>query len=169
MPIFLANGTRQTMRFNCRIPEIRKLFTFEIDSGRQFQIDKELSLSPEQISSVVEQMERFGFKNVTDLSRKLSDFDGVIFSLNKSIKQDDIRTANEALIDKQERRSASEATKSALGFDKGTRDKKTGRRLASVTAVEVVQDVGSREKPTGKEIKMNLQVSVDGSDNPNIT
>jgi len=164
MSLFLANCTKQTMRFTFRVPEMQKLICEEILSGRQAQLDRSMSFSPEQLASVIDQMEVYGFRNVTDLNRKMEDFDGMVFSTNKPLSSTNIQVANESLVEKQEKRSAQEATNAAYGFEKGTRDKRTGARLARVTAVEIKQDLDPKQQATGKEIGMNIEMSVDGSD-----
>lgn len=156
------------MRFSFRVPELPKIICEEIHSGRQAQLDRDMPFSPEQNSSVVDQMETYGFRNVTDISRKLEDFDGMVFSTKKPIASTDYEVANAALIDKQEKRSAQEATKAALGFEQGTRDKRTGARLAKVTAVEIKQDLDPKQKATGNEIGMSIEMSVEGHDKVNI-
>ena len=164
MSIFLANCTRQTLRFSYRVPGIHQILWSMIPSGRQEQLDKDVKFNPEQINAIVEQMERFGAKESSIVSRKMANFDGLLYSLSKPIPKGDFNIANEALVHKQEVRSATEAVNSVMAFDKGTTDKKTGRRNARTTAIEVVQDVAPGEKATGKEVHMNVEVSPQGRD-----
>ena len=165
MALFLANCTKQLMIFSCRVPGYGKILTYHIPSGRQEQIDKGLDLSPEQMISVIKFMEEtYKIRNVTDLGRKLSDFDGLVYSTKHPVPSDDFQIANAALVEKQEQRSANEAVKSALGFEQASRDKRSGARLAKATSVEIVEDFDKRDGPTGNEISMNLEVTPNGHD-----
>lgn len=161
MSLFVANCTKQNWMLNVRIPETGRLAIIEIPSGQQRDIGK--GLSDAGVSQVIAHLERFGVRNNADSKLRPDDFDGYLYSLDKPVKSDKISNAHDVLVDKQERRSATEATRSALAFDNATRDKKSGKRLASVSEVEVVQDVPAREKPTGKEVKMKVTVDPGGS------
>ena len=164
MPIYLANCTRQTMRFSYRVPGIHQILWSLIPSGRQEQLDKDIKFTSEQVASIVEQMERYGARESSIINRKMANFDGLLYSLNKPIPKPDFNVANTALLHKQEVRSATEAVNSVMAFDSGTVDKKSKRRSAKSTAIEVVQDVAPGERATGDEVRMNVEVSPHGSD-----
>lgn len=161
MPIYIANCTKQDLIHCFRVPESGRNQRVHIPSGQQSKIGDGWSQS--QLEAVVKHMELFGFRNAADVSRKLSEFSGWLYSLNKPISESAIVTGHDELVDHQELRSATEASRSALAFDNSTREGKgRGKRTAKVTEVTVQQDIPAREKPTGKEVNFSLAVSEDG-------
>ena len=159
MALYLVNATKQNHRFQWRMPESRKVVHFQVPTGHQIRVDE--GLNSGQIDDLIQQMERYGFKRVEDVSR-LKDFDGMLFG-PKTLQSDDIAMAHEAVVQKQEKRSAGEATRAALGLEKGSRDKRNSKqRLAKEVTVEIEQHVDQRHA-TGDEIKMSLTVAADGS------
>lgn len=163
--IYLANCTRQHLKHCYRIAESNKLSMIEIDSGHQ-QVVGEQWNQP-QVEAFIKDLERCGFRRAAETSRKLPEFSGFLYSVDKPIVEDNIYQGNEALVEHQEYRSASEATKAALAVDTVNRAPKDKRkRLAKAVEVTVEQDIPPREKATGKEVNMQLTIAEDGtSDN----
>lgn len=166
MSLYVANCTKQNFQLNVRIPEAGKVLVMEIPSGQQRNVGE--GMSPASIRHVIAHLERFGARNNSDGKLNMDEFDGYLFSLEKPVKADKISDAHDVLVNKQEKRSATEATRNALAFDRTTRDKKTGKRLASLSEVEVIQDVPAREKPTGNEVKMKVTIDPNGSSTANL-
>jgi hypothetical protein len=164
MPIFLANCTRQSINFSYRVKGINQILWSLVHSGKQVQLDEKRKFTPDQIAQIVEQLENYGAKESSVVSRKMGEFHGILFNTSKPIAESDFKTANAALIRTQEVRSATEAVNSALAFDRGTKDEKTKRRNAKTTSIEIVQDVPYGEKLTGDEVHMNLEVTPQGRD-----
>ncbi|NDU92423.1 MAG: hypothetical protein G3I10_07415 [Ferrovum sp.] len=164
MSIFVANGTKQLLRYFFRVPGSTRPTMVEIPSGHQMEICK--GVGPSELEAVVRHMESFGFRNAQDKTIKAGEVTGIMYRIGKHVTSDAIEAEHAAMVDTQERRSAAEATKAALGFDASTRQGgKRGKRLAKVTEVTVEQDVGARQKPSGDEVHFNLSVTPEGSDN----
>lgn len=157
--IYIANCTKQTFRFCFRQPESGRILILDIASGKQEMFGQSMDASHNAIA--VNMLESFGARNHKQMSTDIKDFDGILYSLDKPILADDIEAAHEVLVDKQEKRSATEATRSALAFDAA--GKKNGKRMAKVSAVEVEQVIPARERPTGKEVNFGVSVETDGS------
>ena len=168
MPLYFINGTEQKIRFYCRLHERSRPIVLEVESGRQIRADKHhddpesMAWSNDDINSVIEQMQRFGVRELSDVDRINGRFDGLLFSTKKPASEDSIIEAHNALIESKEEISASEATKSALAFDQVGR-KSRRERVAKEVAVEVTQIVPKGEKTTGKEVNFGLAVTTDGS------
>lgn len=160
--LYVANATKQNWMLNVMIPESGKVAVIEIPSGQQREIANGLSKS--SIDLIIDHLERFGARNNADNKLHIDDFDGYLYSVGKPVSSDKISDAHETLVEKQEKRSVNEAMRNAAAFEKSTRDKRSGKRLASVTEVEVKQDVPSREKPTGNEVKFKVTVDEKGTD-----
>ncbi|MBU9147510.1 hypothetical protein KTD26_34215 [Burkholderia multivorans] len=160
MSIFIANCTKQHLDHHFRSPEhAGKAQVVHIPSGQQREIAR--GASSAAIEALVRHLEQFGFRNAEEVNGKISEFSGYLYRIGKPVTETHIVTGHDQLVDTQERRSAQEATRSALAFDSATRDKK-GRRMASVTSVEVKQDVPPGQKPTGDEVNFSLSVTPEG-------
>lgn len=159
--IYLANCTLQHLKHCYRLRESNRLSMVEINSGHQALLGDNWTDS--QVEGFIEHLEACGFRRAHETSRKLPEFAGFLYNINKPVAEDQIHHGNEALIDHQEHRSASEATKSALAFDTANRAPKDKRtRLAKITEITVEQDIPPRQKATGNEVKMHLTVAEDG-------
>jgi hypothetical protein len=133
-----------------------------IESGTQVEVGKDWNAG--QQAKVIEQLERFGGRKASEVSGRLESFPGIFYSSDRAISESQIVGGHEALVDAQEKRSATEATRSALGFDAAHRDTKRGKnRQVRSTEVEVTQDVPKNQQPTGAEVKFSVGVSEDGS------
>lgn len=162
MTLYIANTTKQNFNHHFRIPEKTRAYFVRIESGTQVRVGDEWNTA--QQDKVIEQLERYGGRKASAVSGNLENFPGIFYSSDKPISESQIVGGHEAVVDGQERRSAAEATKSALGFDAANRDRKRGgKRLAKVTEVTVQQDIPRNEKPTGKEVHFSVGVSEDGS------
>lgn len=161
--IYIANCTKQLLVHCFRVPETGRITVLEIPSGQQKGVGE--GLNAQQTEKLVQHMESFGFRRGTASDMKTPDFCGVLYSLDKPFTEGKIIDAHDALVDNLEKRSATEATRSALAFEASTRDKrggKKGKRLAKITEVSVTQDVPPRERPTGKEVNFSISVAPDG-------
>lgn len=159
--MFIANTTRQHHRFAYRLPEGNKVLIAEINSGGQLEIGQDFT--PEQISAVVRQLERFGAREAKDARRSLRDFDGgILYSIDKPITRPEIEYAHEQNLDSAQDRSVRQATRAALASDQ--RDKKTGKRLSRATTVEVEEkdDPSNPHVDSGKKRrKVKMSVTID--------
>lgn len=161
--IYIANTTRQHLRLPIRINEPEKgskVIRFEIPSGQQLMIGS--GFSEDQVADVISHLERFGGKK--SVSQKLNGFMGILYSVDKPISEDNIRTGHEAVIDASQKRSATESIRAAESFDTSTRENSgRGKRLARETQV-VIERETPKKTGTGidKEELMNLSVSEHG-------
>lgn len=161
--IYLANTTKQNWNHCYRAPETNRAQMVQIPSGRQAEIGEHWSAS--QTEAVIRELEKFGARPAVDANGKLDKFPGLLYSTTKPIKEDQIVSGHDAVVEMQEKRSAEEAVNSAKAFDTTTRaNKGRGKRLAKVTAVEVKQDLPRGKKPSGEEVDFSMTVSEDGTD-----
>lgn len=161
MALYLANTTKQHWNHCFRPPEATRFHMVQIPSGQQVELGH--NWSKDQMEAVIRDLERFGARPVVDANGKMDNFPGLLYSTTKPISEDKIVAGHDAVVEAQEKRSASEATRSALAFDSTTRaNKGRGKRLAKVTEVEVKQDLPRNQKPTGNEVNFSVGVSEDG-------
>lgn len=159
MTLYIANTTKQNWNHHFRVLEKTRPYFVQIPSGTQQVIGHDWNLA--QQDSVIRQLEKYGGRPAKDVNGKLESFPGIFFA-DRPISESQIVAGHEAVVDAQEKRSAAESTRSALAHDASTRDKRTRKRLASLTEVEVKQDVPARERPTGNEVSMKITVANDG-------
>jgi hypothetical protein len=161
MTIYISNSTRQHWTHFYRQPESAKMHVVNIPSGGQVEIGK--GWNTLQTQYVVDHLETFGARQSHQVNGKIEDFTGLLYRVDKVVTENQIIAGHDAVIDNIEKRSASEATKAALGFDAAFRDRKSGgKRGAKMTGVTVKQDIDKRQKPTGAEVSFDLEVSEDG-------
>ena len=161
MTLFIANTTKQNWNHHFRVPEMTRAYFVKIPAGSQIKVSENLSIASEE--AIIQQLQRYGGRNASDVSGKLEKFPGIFYRHSKPITESEIIAGHDAVMDHAERRSAEEATKSALGFDASNRDKHTGERLVKESEVEIIEQVPRGKKATGKEVKFGLTVSKDGN------
>jgi organic radical activating enzyme len=158
--IYVANGTKQRLKFNYRLPESNRIHELDVHSGRQEQIGE--GWTDTNIEYFIKQLENAGFRRSSETNGRLENFSGWMYSVDKATSETQIRSGHEARVEAQEKISAVEAQRGALAMDQANRVPGNRRkRLAKVTSVEVQQDVDPSKSATGNEV--NMSVSVDAS------
>jgi hypothetical protein len=158
--IYLANGSKQRLKFNYRLPESNRIHELDVHSGRQEPIGE--GWTDTTVEYFIKQLEHAGFRRSHETNGRMENFSGFMYSVDKATSETQIRSGHEARVEAQEKTSAVEAQRGALAMDQANRlpgDRR--KRLAKVTQVEVQQDIGPRDKPTGNEV--NMSVTVDAS------
>jgi hypothetical protein len=163
MTLYIANTTKQNWNHHFRVPEMKRPYFVQIPSGAQVQIERKFGPIAEDM--IIEQLQKYGGRNANEVSGKLEAFPGIFYRQAKPIGEDEIVAGHDKVVENQEKRSAAEATRAALGFDASKRDRKNKKRLVQTTEVEVIQDVPRNEKPTGDEVHLHLTVAHDGASN----
>lgn len=155
--IYVANGGKQRLKFNYRLPESNRIHELDVHSGRQEVIGE--SWTDTTVEYFIKQLEHAGFRRSSETNGRLENFSGWMYSVDKVTTETQIRSGHESRVEAQEKISAVEAQRGALAMDQANRlpgDRR--KRLAKVTQVEVQQDVGPRDMPTGNEVKMSVTV-----------
>jgi len=155
--IYVANGTKQRLKFQYRLPESNRIYELEVHSGQQAPIGDQWS--QQHVEYFIWQLENAGFKRSHETNGRMENFSGWMYSLDKPTTETQIEAGHAARVEAQERVSAVEAQRGALAMDQANRAPKDKRkRLAKVTMVEVEQESDPRGTPTGNEIKMSVSV-----------
>ncbi|HEX7911783.1 MAG TPA: hypothetical protein VF534_27330 [Paraburkholderia sp.] len=161
--IYVANGTKQRLKFNYRLPESTRIHELDVHSGRQEMIGEEWGTT--HVEYFIKQLEHAGFRRSHDTNGRMENFSGWMYSLDKPTTETQIESGHEARVEAQERISAVEAQRGALAMDQANRAPKDRRkRLAKVTTVEVEQETDPRGSPTGNEVKMSVSVDASAPD-----
>ncbi len=158
--IYVANSTRQNQRIWFRLPEHSRTFVVEIPSGQQRYLGNDWNSA--QLESFVQYLGTLGAIDAKTLSRKTSGFQGLIYSTEKALTENQILYGHEADLETREKRAADEATKAALAADQGVRNLFKGKRAAKELTVEVVQDTPKGERAPSDRVEMSVTVTPDG-------
>ena len=109
--MYVANATLQRHEFIYRIPEETKDRRLTIQPLSQIMLPDELN--PEQIASIVEQHERYGFISLTDLKNgKRKERSNLMYSLDRSLSSvaiESLYQANKGIVDAYGRRMREES------------------------------------------------------------
>lgn len=162
--IYVANGSKQRLKFNYRLPESNRVHELDVHSGRQEVIGE--GWTDTTAEYFIKQLENAGFRRSSETNGRIENFSGFMYSVDKATTETQIRSGHEARVEAQEKVSAVEAQRGALAMDQANRlpgDRR--KRLAKVTQVEVQQDVGPRDSPTGNEVKMSVTVDSSAPEN----
>ena len=161
--LYIANCTRQHLKFHYRVPEKPKLYMIYIPSGCQDFPRDSGGWSKEQTAAVIEQLEKCGAKEVPEIGRNLTGFSGIVFSTKDPISEETIEQAHEVVLNLAQKRSVDSVQKAARTFDLVTRENfGRGKRLARETSVEIIEEVPPGEKPSSDAINFKHTVSAEG-------
>jgi hypothetical protein len=163
--LHISNPSKQDVTFFYRLNEKEEArrgpMALPIPSGRQVQVGQ--SWSPPQRAYVIKQLELHGGRDAAETHADMGKFLGLIYRDSARIEGDEIEMAHQALVRTQEQRSAQEATRGALAFDRAAQAPGRGKqRVARVTEMSIKQEVAPGARPTGNEIDFSMSVDPEG-------
>ena len=153
MKLYVANSTRQDMYLHMRLPQLGEIQP-RISSGRQIELK---DLTEEQMRAAIAHITRYGARSRDNLRGKIRDFDGIIYS-DKPITEDEYLMGNEAVLEKAQDRSITEATKAAMGADMIMRNNPLNGKPQRETVFKAEQERPVKGK---KKVEMEVTVSKD--------
>jgi hypothetical protein len=159
MTLFISNPSKQHAEFHFRTsvgkdnPSGPQAVI--IPSGGQVEVGH--GWTAEQTAYVIKQLLMQGGADAAQAHGKMQNFSGLLYRENDTVDVEEIVTAHDAMVAGQEERSAKQATRSALAFDRTVNPKRNERR-SKVTGVEIIQQTAPNQRPTGDEISFNLSV-----------
>ena len=159
MKLYIANTSRQDWMFNVRPKPGMRVLTVMIKSGRQEQQE-----IPDDVKdAVISSLHMYGAVERKELSRHPKDFQGLVFSFDKPISENDYHYGNEEHLDQSETRSVIEASKAAMASDMvvnpRNRDRVTGK-----AEVEMEEETPMRGQKR-KTMKLTVDPSLSRGDN----
>lgn len=170
MSLYIANPHRQSFDFWYRLsanePRDKGPAHVVIPPGGQTVIGK--NWSDAEKAYVIKQLETHGARDAAEVHAKLKNFTGYLYRDMGQIEAEEIELGNEQVIEAQTERSAKEATRSALAFDRSVNKGARGRRAAKMTELEIKQEISPGMRPTGNEVDFSLAVDPDGRADSNI-
>lgn len=90
--LLIANGTHQHLEFQHRVPEFGQVFSTLVPAGRQ--VRHPVDMNEHQLKVVLEQLERFGARPVSEAG-EIDTPHGLVFSVGKPIPSARIDAARE--------------------------------------------------------------------------
>lgn len=163
MTVYLANPSTQHVVFHYREPENGLLASVAISPGAQEAIGHAWDTA--QAGQVIAQIERFGGRDAAESHGRMGRFTGLLYRLDAVVSESEIKSGHAAEVDTRQRRSAAEATKAALSFDRAMNGGKRGRRPARITQVEVEQLRAPHERPAPDDVAFSVSVDPEGGGN----
>jgi hypothetical protein len=163
--LYLSNPSKQNHTFYYRTGGGALLANVEIPSGQQVALNRDSRWSGKDLEDVLRHIRLYGGHEASDTHRPMPKFTGLLYRVDDEVTEDEIVAGHEATVANQEQRSATEATRAALAFDRGA-NKLTGRgkqqRVAKVTQVEVIQELEKHQRPTGNEVHFDVSIDPEG-------
>lgn len=159
--IYVANSTRQNYRVYFRLREHERPLIAEIPSGQQRIFGKDWNAGQHEdfLSYLTHTLHALEAK---DLSRATPGFQGLIYSTEKALTENQILYGHTADLETREKRSADEAMKAVMAADQSVRNMFQGKRAAKELTVDVVQDTPRGSKAAKDRVAMSVTVAPDG-------
>lgn len=163
MSLFISNPSRQDAVFY-----YRRAITNDSSGPAQItiprggQVELGHNWTRAELDYVVNQIESQGGLNASAAHGSMPTFTGLLYRESKPVSVDEIVAAHEGTKAAAEKRSAENAVRGALAFDRKANEGKRGMRAARVTEVEVIQDPPPHSAPTGDEIHFGMSVDPQG-------
>src|ERR1700761_5158831 len=117
--IYVANGTKQRLKFHYRLPESSRIHELEVHSGHQEMIGEEWT--QKVVDYFIWQLGNAGFRRSHETNGRMENFSGWMYSLDKPTTETQIESGHEARVEAQEKISAVEAQRGALAMDQANR------------------------------------------------
>lgn len=171
--LYITNDTKQNWvlqyrRYGGEGGQLLGPFTSQIPSGSQIELGRDWP--EEDVHFLVRQLEGHGAIESSQLDRQVRRHTGLQYRFERPVTADKIEQGHDKVVESQQKRSAEEATKAALGFDHLANQLGRGRRrVARMTEVEVEQLHDPRGRPTGDEIHFKLGVDTEGNEPVSLT
>jgi len=166
MKIYVANTTKHYHRFFYYVQEKGSRFFVDIPSGGQVMIPQDLSRT--QVDYVLNQIQRYGGKDVSEVTEHTPDYSGLSYHVDQTVSEDQILTGHEAVVENAEVRSIEEVAKAASGLDIITRDgdniqeKMRGKRRSKMTEVQIIQESADPNVNPDSLINSTFKITPEG-------
>jgi len=152
MNLYIRNTSAQPFIVNCRLPEMNKVFILELHPRRTETVRH---FNADQLQALIAHLERFGAVDRKTLHGRIDDFQGLVYSLDKPISEEEVLAGYEAVTDHQQDRAVRQATRAAVAS--GTRQ--TTEYRAKSSEVELEQENGPAKKRARMKVAVDTSVS----------
>ena len=134
--ITIANTSRQHHSFYFRTPGNMQTTLVKIPSGAQVQIGRDFGVNEKE--SIVSQLRTIGARARSEMLEKPDPrFRGLVFSMDKPLKEDDLLQTSDKVIEGAEITSAQEMMQSVLGADRALESVNGGARRGKSSGLKI--------------------------------
>ena len=135
--MIIANTSRRHWEVRHRIMETGKTIFVVIPMGHQEEIK---GLMPKEQEELIAHLRRFGAVERKEIHQKQQNFEGLVYSLDRPLKEEEYRAGLEEVIDEAQSRAVVEATRSAVAGDEAVKKQTRGKRMVGDTEVAMQQE-----------------------------
>ncbi len=161
MTIYIANTTRQEFEIQCRLPEMGRIWSQRISSGKQIEVK---NMSGVQEQYLIAHMQRFGALKRAELHGKITGFQGLAFDTAKPFQMNEFHYGFDEVLDGAESRSVVEATRSALAAAQSMKDKNTNEMMSMSSEIEIVEEHPDKKDKRSRKMKITVDPSISSGD-----
>ncbi len=150
--MYIANTSRRHWEVRHYIRATGRNIFVVIPMGHQEEVK---GLTPAEQEELIAHLRRFGAIERPDVHRKQQNFEGLVYSMDRPLREEEYRAGLEEVLDEAQSRSVVEATRSAVAGDEAVKKNTKGKRMIGDTSVGMEQELG----PIKERKRMNVTVS----------
>lgn len=154
--MFIANTSRRNWEVRHYIRDTNRNIFVPISMGHQEEIK---GLSPKEQESLIAHLRLFGAIERAEVHRKQQNFEGLVYSMDRPLKEEEYRAGLEEVLDEAQSRSVVEATRSAVAGDAAVTKTTGGKRMIGDTSVGMEQELGNMKDRKRMSVTVTPTVS----------
>ena len=151
--MIVANTSRRNWEVRHYIRETGKNILMVIPMGHQEEIKH---LTPKEQEAFIAHLRRFGALERTEVHQKHQGFEGLVYSMDRPLREEEFRAGNEEVLDEAQSRAVVEATRSAVAGDVAVAKQTRGKRMVGDTEVAMEQEERGKN---GRREQMRVTVT----------
>ncbi len=154
--LIIANTSRQNWEVRHYIRSSNKNIFEKIVSGGYTELK---NLTPAEQNELIDHLRRFGAIERTEIHRKQKNFEGLVFSTDRPLKESEYRAGLEEVLDEAQSRAVVEATRSAVAAEEAVKKNTRGKRFHKETNISMEQELGSIKERKKMDVTITSSVS----------
>ena len=162
--MFIANTSNRHWEVRHFIYATKRNIFVAIQSGHQEEVK---GLTVPERDELIAHLRRFGAVERKEIHQKQhQNFEGLVYSMDRTLNEEEYRAGNEEVLDLAQSRSVVEATRSAVAGDEAVKKNTRGKRMVGDTAVSMEQQEGNIKDR--KRMSVTITPTVSQSDRLNL-
>ncbi len=138
--MYIANTSRRNWEVRHYIRATNRNILVTIGMGHQEEVK---GLTPAEQEELIAHLRRFGAIERTEVHQKQKGFEGLVYSFDRPLREEEYHAGLEEVLDEAQSRSVVEATRSAVAGDEAVKKNTRGKRLVRDTSVSMEQEQGN--------------------------
>lgn len=152
----IANTSRRNWEVRHYIRSSNKNVLVVIPMGRQEEIK---NLTAAEQDELIAHLRRFGAIERTEVHRKQKNFEGLVFSTDRPLKEAEYRAGLEEVLDEAQSRAVVEATRSAAAADEAVKKNTRGKRFHKETSISMEQELGNIKERKNMDVTITPTIA----------